>query len=170
VGRLAATPQPWLWRRDWKKLLISLVAIALAVFVLDRSLPWLWNTAVVVFSGLVMISFIITSEHFGKTAPYRLRRLLSSAAPEAFFGDAGLYSDGVYFEWRTMSAYLVEASLDERSPRSLSFLFNRYVGGTSNATTEVRQNVLIPPGVDGDIAELQTKIRTVCPSARVAFV
>lgn len=181
VERLAAVPPRWIWRRDWKHFLTSYAVLAAVVFALDaRTVPLQWNMAVVVAAGSVMFFIIVISQRIAKTAPYRLRRLLTSAAPEAYLGDAGVYADGVFREWHTIKSYLVDASLDDRPPRSLSFFFKKhavttgdpiaYITASGTPTIDIHQNVLIPPDADAEIAVLQTKVAAACPSAHIAFI
>jgi hypothetical protein len=181
VARLAALPPRWIWRRDWKHFLKSYAVLAAVVFALNaRTVPWQWNTGVVAAAGLAMFCVIAVSQRLAKTAPYRLRRLLTSAAPEAYFGDAGVYADGTFIEWQTVGCSLIDASLDERSPRSLSFFFQKhaittadpiaYVTGSGTSMIDVHKNVLIPPDADAAIAVLQTKVAAACPNAHIAFI
>jgi hypothetical protein len=171
IARLATVPASWIWRRDWKRFATSFAVVAIAVFALNSfSVPWQWNAGTVAVAGLVMFGCIEWSVHYGSTAPYRLRRLLSSAAPEAFFGDAGMFADGVFVEWLSLGTYLIEADLDERVPRCLAFLFEKYTVGTSGGTIQERHNVLLPPEADADVALLQTKLSALCPKANVVLV
>jgi hypothetical protein len=58
VARLESVPPQWQWRRDWKKLAIPLVAVAIGVFVFDPG-SWLWKAAYVVgISGLIAGLFV----------------------------------------------------------------------------------------------------------------
>jgi hypothetical protein len=171
ITRLAAMPASWVWQRDWKRFATSFAGVAIVVFALNSfTVPWQWNAGAVTFAGLVMFGCIEWSRHYGRTAPYRLRRVLSSAAPEAFFGDAGMFADGVFVEWQTIGSYLIDAALDERVPRGLAFLFEKYTVGSSGGTIEERRNVLLPPGAEADVALLQMKLSALCPKAEVALV
>lgn len=166
VTRLEAVPPQWQWRRDWKKLAIPLVAVAVGVFVFDPG-DWLWKAAYVIgISGLIT-GLVVLSSRDAKNVPGRVRRRLMSAPPEAYFGAGGVFADGVYTQWLTAGNYLLSAGIDERAPRSLTFVFEVLAAG--QAPSEVRQGVLIPPGAEADIATLATALSAACPSARIAL-
>jgi hypothetical protein len=167
VARIEATTPRWQWQRDWKTFLISLVAVSLPFAVNFQPADWKWLTALTALSWLMIIGLVVGVDLYAKTAPYRMRRLLAHAPPDTYLGAVGMYSDGVYTEWKDMGNYLVTATVDEGDPRSLAFVFNKSVSG--GGTIEVRRNVLIPAGADVDFARLQTALAAVCPAASISL-
>jgi len=170
VSRLAATPPHWVWRRDWKRLILPVVAVVGGVYLFDPG-SIAWRTGYLCMLFVIMAATVALSNRYGKTAPARLRRLIASAAPETYFGASGIFTEGVYTQWLTVSNYLVEATVDEREPRSLDLFFEQIVSGSYAGPIPVHRHVLIPPGPasDIDITRLQGLISAACPSARVAL-
>jgi hypothetical protein len=170
VSRLAATPPHWVWRRDWKRIVLPVVAVVGGVYLFDPgSIAFRTGYLCVLF--IIMAATVALSNRYGKTAPARLRRLIASATPETYFGASGIYTEGVYTQWLTVSNYLVEATIDDREPRSIDLFFEQVVPGSYAGPIPVHRHVLIPPGSasDIDITRLQGLISAACPSARVAL-
>jgi hypothetical protein len=170
VARLVATPPHWVWRRDWKRIILPAVAVIGGVYLFDPgSIAWRTGYLCVLF--VFMAATLAISNWYAKAAPTRLRRLLGSAAPEAYFGTSGVYTEGTYTQWLTVSNYLVEATIDEREPRSLDLFFETIVPGSYAGPVPVHRHVLIPPSAasDIDITRLQGLLSAACPSARVAL-
>jgi hypothetical protein len=82
-----------------------------------------------------------------------------------------LYCNGVYTTWVGISVYLKSASVDQNQPRSLFFVFEKYVpnpyGGST--TMPINQVVPIPAGGDADVARLQQELTARCPKVRIAL-
>jgi hypothetical protein len=170
VARLIATPPHWVWARDWKRIVLPVVLVVGGVYLFDPgSIAWRTGYLCVLF--LFMAATIAISNRYGKAAPARLRRLLASASPESYFGSSGIYTEGTYTQWLTVSNYLIEATLDEREPRSLDFVFEKVISGGYSGPISVHRHVLIPPGAASeiDITRLQGLLSAACPSARVAL-
>jgi hypothetical protein len=167
VGRIEAETPRWQWRRNSVALAISLIAISIPFWINVNPADWKWLTALTAFSWLTIVGLVAGVDMYAKTAPYRMRRLLANTAPDTYFGAGGIYSDGVYTEWKTIGNYLLSGTVDEREPRSLTFVFVRSVSG--GGTIEVRQSVLMPTGAEADLARLQTAISAMCPTATVAL-
>jgi hypothetical protein len=170
VSRLAATPPHWVWRRDWKRIVLPVVAVVGGVYLFDPgSIAWKTGYLCVLF--VIMAATVALSNRYGKTAPARLRRLIASAAPETYFGSSGIYTEGTYTQWLTVSNYLIEATVDERVPRSIDLFFEQIVPGSYAGPIPVHRHVLIPPGAasDVDITRLQGLLSAACPSANVAL-
>ena len=89
------------------------------------------------------------------------------SAPESYFGASGVFSDGLYTEWLTVGNYLLEATIDERSPRSVALRFE--VIQANALPLHVTRYVLMPPQPDADLARLQQLLSARCPSANVAL-
>jgi hypothetical protein len=170
VARLATTPPHWVWRRDWKRIILPVVAVVGGIYLFDPG-SIAWKTAYLCVLFLIMAATVTLSNRYGKTAPARLRRLIASAAPESYFGASGIYTEGVFTQWLTVSNYLVEATVDEREPRSLDLFFEQIVPGSYAGPIPIHRHVLIPPGpaCDIDITRLQGLLSAACPSARVAL-
>jgi hypothetical protein len=167
VARIEATAPNWQWSRDWKVVAISLATVAVLYAVNFTATDWRELAAFTAGSWLLIVGLIAGADRYGRSAPYRLRRLLATSPPETYAGAAGLYADGVFTEWETPGNYLLRATVDEREPRSLAFVFARYVSG--GATSEVRHSALIPDGAEGDVAKLQTALAEAFPKARIAL-
>jgi hypothetical protein len=167
TARLVATPPRWIWRRDWRRLLIPGVAIIGGVYLFDPG-SWLWKAAYL--AGLFILGAVMVelSNRYDKGGARRLHASLVRATPETYFGAAGVFADGVFTQWMTISKYLLDASIDEREPRSLTLCFEEIPPGPT-APFPVYVNVLIPPASDADLARLQELVSTACPSAHVAL-
>jgi hypothetical protein len=105
-----------------------------------------------------------------KGEPEKLRAALLKAAPEAYFGRDGLYCNGAYTTWLA-DVYLTSASVDQNPPRSLIFLFEKFIpspyGGSPTMT--INQVVPIPTGGENGIARLQKELTARCTKARVVL-
>jgi hypothetical protein len=167
VDRAAATPAPWIWSRDWKRLAIPLLVITVGVYISEPQ-AWLWDTGYTVFVWVLFIALIALANRNGAALARRVRRLLSNAAPESYFGAAGVFSDGVYTQWQTVGNYLLEATMDERQPRSISLVFEK-IGVGAAASAPVRQSVPVPADANGDITRLQAALSARCPTAQIAL-
>jgi hypothetical protein len=167
VARTADEAPPWNWKRDWIAICISLVVVTIPFAVNENSADWKWLTALTLLSWLVLLAVVFGVDAFAKTASNRMRRLLSRSAPEAYIGAGGVYADGVYNEWVDMGNDLLTATVDERAPRSLTFVFERAaVGGGS---IEVRQSVLVPSAADADLVALQAALAAAVPRAQITL-
>ena len=104
-------------------------------------------------------------------APQALRKRLLKAAPEVYFGHDGVFCDGIYTNWLTLNTYLLAATVDDRPPRSLLFSFEKIVPAMygQNPVTAIQQSVLIPTGVESDLARLQRELILRCPKAKIAL-
>jgi len=167
VARLQAETAPWQWRRNALTFGITLVAAAIPFWMNVNRDNWKWLTALTAFEWLMIVGLVIGIEIWGKTAPFRMRRLLAHAAPVTYLGAGGIYADGVFNEWKNFGKYLISATVDEREPRSLTFVFAQAVSG--GGTIEIRQSVLCPAGADADLARLQTALAATVPTATIAL-
>jgi hypothetical protein len=167
VDRAAATPAQWIWSRDWKRLAFPLLVITVGVYI-SQPQAWLWDTGYTVFVWVLFAALIALANRNGATLARRVRRVLSNAAPESYFGAAGVFSDGVYTQWQTVGNYLLEATMDERPPRSISLVFEK-IGVGAAASASVRQSVPVPADADGDITRLQAALSARCPTAQIAL-
>jgi hypothetical protein len=52
-------------------------------------------------------------------ASERLRANLLRCAPEGYFGQDGVFANGLFTTWFSANIYLISATVDESTPRSL---------------------------------------------------
>jgi hypothetical protein len=168
VARIAAEAPPWQWKRDWKGISISLVVVTIPFAVNFNPADWKWLTALTILSWLVLIVIVFGVDAYARTAPARMRRLLSLGAPDTYLGAGGVYADGVYNEWAGMGNFLLSATVDEREPRSLTFVFERSASG--GGTIQVRQSVLLPSDARADLDKLQAALSSAVPRATISLV
>jgi hypothetical protein len=100
VARIEAETPRWQWQRDWMTLTISLLVVSIPFWINFNPADWKWLTALTAVSWLTIVGLVVGVDVYAKTAPYRMRRLLALAAPVTYFGAGGIYSDGVYTEWK----------------------------------------------------------------------
>jgi hypothetical protein len=167
VTRAAAKPPQLMWRRDWPRLCIPLVAIAIGMFAFNPG-PWLFDTLAVLASWAFILGLIELAKVSDRAVPRRLRSLLSKVPPEAYLGPGGVYADGVYTQWQNVSNYLLQADVDDREPRSLAFLFERMQPGTTGPV-RIWKSVLLPSDAHDDIERLQSALSAAVPSARISL-
>jgi hypothetical protein len=169
VARTAARPKSWIWSRDWKKFVVPLAIVVVALLVLYRNvMPLLWSVSYAAGIVVFMAATIELSNRSEIQAPSRLRRLLRGAPPETYAGDAGIFCDGAYVQWLTPSNYLISATIDERAPRCIDLEFAQIVAGASTLR-HFTQSVLIPPNADEDLRTLQARLTARCPDATIAL-
>jgi hypothetical protein len=159
----------WIWRRDWKRLVIPLLAVTAGIYLSDMAPSSLvWDTEYAAFIWALMFGLLFFAVRSSKTAGRRLRLLMAKAPPDTYFGAAGVFADGTYTEWQTDANYLLSATLDDGPPRSLTLSFAKMAAGSA-ALQQVRLSVLIPTGADGDVARLQGALSSACPTAQIAL-
>jgi TfoX/Sxy family transcriptional regulator of competence genes len=86
------------------------------------------------------------------------------AAPEAWFGDEGLFCNGTYMPWILSGRFLLKASAASDPQPELTLTFQSFNGSSS---TLITQRIPIPDGHISDLLTLQEKLRTHCPTASV---
>ena len=168
VARTSAVPT-FLWRRDWHKLAwpILVVAIGVGIFAPGSAL---WKTLYVAAVTALLLLLAVVSQRSDKQAPQRVRSLLIKAPPEVYFGQEGLYCDGLFTPWLSTGVYLLRASLDERAPRSLVLHFQKIVvGAAGNQPATADFSVPLPNtnNLSSDLARLQHELSAKCPTATV---
>lgn len=166
TDRLANAPPNWIWRRDWKRLSWVVVPTVIAVFVFDPG-GWQWKAGYLAALLVLGIVILEVSNWSARNAPRRLRAFLMRATPESYFGSAGVLSDGVFTEWLTVSNYLLEATIDERAPRSVALRFE--VIQASGLPLQVTRYVLMPAQPEDDLARLEQLLTAACTSANVVL-
>jgi hypothetical protein len=157
-------------QHSWRKLIEPFVLIAGGVM-LFSPLSWQANLLYVVVSCGAILGMLELSVWAAHRAPEKLKAKLQEVTPEVFMGQDGLFCNGRFLTWLGEDYYLTAASMDPRLPHSLLFRFEKMVPNPYGApqTVVINQSVLIPAGGDGDIAGLQGKLVTRCPSARISL-
>jgi hypothetical protein len=168
VARTPAVPT-FVWRRDWHKMVWLILTIAISVGLFSPG-PLFDRALYVAGIAALLFLFLVLGQRSDRDAPQRVRALLSKATPEVYFGEEGLFCDGIFTPWLSSGIYLLAASLDERAPRSLSLQFQKIVpGGTGNQPTIVTFSMPLPSGKNSstDLARLQQRLTAKCPTATV---
>jgi hypothetical protein len=120
-----------------------------------------------------LAAILLLASRSEKTAPARLRRKLTAAETAAWIAPDGLYAGGEYNPWLSTGVFLIEASLDERAPRSLLFNFEKIQPSAgASSTSIVAQAVLIPAALDAaqlnqQLAALQPQLDSIATTAKV---
>jgi len=170
TDRLRATPPTFLLARDWKRFVFPFTIIIGGVAIFSPG-SWLFKGAYLALVCGVILVITVSSGRGGASHADKLNARLVAAAPEAYFGRDGVFSDGVFTPWLNISIYLVSATIDERQPRSLLFNFEKVVPNPYGPTQvlPIHQSVLIPAGSEGDLARLQSELAARCPKARITL-
>jgi hypothetical protein len=108
---------------------------------------------------LVAVAYLFKRTNFDR----RYRRLLA-ATPETWFGDEGMFSNGAYMPWILTGRYLLKATAAMDQPARLMLVFESFNGTTS---IEITKRIAIPDGHITDLAVLEQKLSTHCPTASV---
>lgn len=169
-------------KNTWKRRVLTkvLMAVVIAVIVLGVLIFYPGSSLLLrIFSALGLgggaYAFCVWKTRYDQSAPERVRSNLLKATPEAYAGRDGLFCDGAFTTWLSMSIYVTSAAVDERPPRSLVFRFMKYVGtnpygvNASSGSIPVERKVLIPPGAESDIARLQVELAARCPKVRIGL-
>jgi hypothetical protein len=163
--RLRAAPAAKL---DWKMAWLCVpVLVALLMFIVDGRLPvrtaWGLGLATLVIAVLRICEIVQGRE------PDRVERRMRAAAPDAYFGHDGVFCDDRFLTWLDTKQYLVRASVDERTPRSVALVLMKI--GARGQTVTLRQDILIPATANqADLELLQSALRARCPSAHVQLL
>jgi hypothetical protein len=163
-------PSVFVFRRDWRKLVLPFGIIAGGVLIFGPG-SFLYRALYVLGVCGLILGMGLWSSRDSRNIPGRIRSKMQAAAPEAYFGRDGVFCDGVFTTWLSMNVYLTSASVDERPPRSLLFVFENVVPNpySGNQIVTIRQSVLIPPNAEGDISRLREELATRCPKAQITF-
>ena len=168
--RLRATPPTFVLRRDWRRFLFPFAAIigGVALFVPGS---WLFKGPYLAAVCIAILTIAVFAGRGGSHSAEKLHARLLAASPEAYFGQDGVFCDGVFTPWLNVSIYLVSAAVDERVPRSLLLNFEKSVPNPYGPTqiVPIHQHVLIPAGAGGDLTRLQRELTTRCPNAQITL-
>jgi hypothetical protein len=160
----ATNALPAKFQASWWKVSLLFGGIALGVILID---PGGWWFKLIYLTGVFGFIFLLAwwSAHSQKTLGTRVGIALAHAAAEAYFGEEGLFVDGVFLPWVSTGVYLVTAAQGSGAPAHLDFQFMKVGAGTSSAL--VMQSVLVPAGAAADVAKLQTALTAKCTQAAV---
>jgi heme/copper-type cytochrome/quinol oxidase subunit 4 len=166
VQAAETTPPTFVWRKDWWKLALPLVLIALGV---ELFLPgdWIFKTSYLGVIGVVLFGLALLSTRSQKSTGTRVGAKLKAAAPEVYFGSEGLFADGDFLPWISAGVYLISAGTGKGEPAHLSFQFMKIEANTSSV---VNQGVLLPANAGEDVARLQRELTVKCPTAVIDLV
>jgi hypothetical protein len=170
VERLTATPPSFVLKRDWHRFLFPF-AIIIGGVVFFCPGGWLFKSLYLVGICVVILAIAVLAGRGGASHASKLHGKLMQATPEAWFGHDGVFCDGVFTQWLSVSVYLVSATVDQRQPRSLDLRFEKSVPNPYGPTqiVPIHQAVLIPAGSEGDLARLQQELTARCPKAQIAL-
>lgn len=156
---------PWNWKRVSLFILFCAGLLSLGTLISGGSLA----EKLIILCGLTgfMVLLVLVAYWFKRTNFDRRYRDLLAAAPEAWFGDEGLFCNGTYMPWILSGRYLLKASVDNDPPTHLNLIFQSFNGSSSTTTT---QRVPIPAEHVSDLPRLQQKIKSQCPTASVHLV
>jgi hypothetical protein len=153
---------PWSWKGVSGFVLLCAGLFALGTLFTGASLK---ENAIIVggLTGFIILLALVAYWFKRTNFDRRYRRLLS-AAPESWFGDEGVFCNGEYMPWVLSGRYLQKATAATDQPARLMLVFESFNGSSSNQTT---QRIPIPDGHLADLAVLQQKLSSHCPTASV---
>ena len=158
-------------RRDWKMVAsTSIPVLGALLFFVDG--PWTMRLTIAGILAATLTAGLGLVGRDKAKASLALRRNLTTADLEVYFGRDGLFALGEFTPWLTVGVYLQAACLDEREPRSLSLRFLQVVAGYGSANL-VSKIVSLPlpkcTGVENDLARLQKELSTRCQKAAITL-
>jgi hypothetical protein len=120
----------------------------------------------IIVSGLTgfIVLLALVAYWFKRTNFDRRYRRLLAAAPESWFGDEGVFSNGTYMPWILSGRYLLKATAAIDQPARLTLVFESFNGASSR---QITQRILIPDGHLIDLPMLEQKLSDHCPTASV---
>jgi hypothetical protein len=156
---------PWSWKRVSLFVLLCAGPFSLGTLITSGGL----REKLIILSGLTafIILLVLVAYWFKYTNFDRRYRKLLAAAPEAWFGDEGLFCNGIYMPWNLSGRYLLKATVATDTPAHLNLIFQSFNGSSSTTTT---QRIPIPPEHASDLQLLQQKLKSQCPTASVHLV
>jgi hypothetical protein len=156
---------PWSWKRISLFVLLCAGLFSLGSLISGGSL----HEKLTIVCGLTgfVILLVLVAYWFKRTNFDRRYRNLLIAAPEAWFGDEGLFCNGAYMPWILSGRYLLKATVASDLPAHLTLIFQSFNGSSSILVT---QRIPIPAEHVSDLQVLQQKIGSHCPTASVRLV
>jgi hypothetical protein len=172
VQRRALAPdESFQWARDWKKgVPIAVTTIVVPLLFVGES--WAVRLTFVAVVGALLVAGVALAKEGDRRAPQSLRRKMTNADPEVFFGEDGLFADGDFTPWLSAGVYLQAASIDERQPRSLALRFLKIVAGAGSLQpVHMEVNLPLPTAaaVTADLARLQLELSARCNQASISL-
>jgi hypothetical protein len=170
VARVQAVPPTLVLRKIWLKLSVVCIAIGIGIFLLCPGSVLFKSLYTVAIWGL--LSGMMALGKKGESgAGDRLRTKMRLAGPEVFFGDEGVFCDGVMMPWVSTADWLQDAVVDESAPRNLILRFEKIAPANAGApqASVVVQRVLLPEDAATDLVTLQRELTAKCTKARVAI-
>lgn len=170
ADRLRATPPSFIIQRDWRRFLLPFALIIGGVAIFAPG-PWLFKGSYVALVCAAILTVAALSGRGGAHTADKLHALLLAAEPDAYLGHDGIFADGTFTPWLNVSIYLTSATIDDRAPRSLLFVFEKVVPNPYGATQPIaiHQAVLIPANAAADLTRLQHELAARCPNANVSI-
>ena len=159
---------------NWRTLALLLALAAAGIFIFC---PGSWQVRTLFVLGVCggTCGYSVWKTRHDQDASENVRTTYLKAAPEVYLGRDGLFCDGAFTTWLSVSINLTSASIDASPPRSLIFRFEEYVGTNpyglnfSRGYIPVDRRVLILPGAESDIERLQQELTARCPKARIGL-
>jgi len=153
---------PWSWKSVSLFVLLCVGLFALGALFTGESL----QENVTIVGGLTgfILLLVAVAYWFKRTNFDRRYRRLLAAAPETWFGDEGMFSNGAYMPWILSGRYLLKGTAAVDQPARLMLVFESFNGSSS---TQITQRVAIPDGHITDLPMLEQKLSTHCPTASV---
>ena len=162
-------------KRESMVAVLIAAGVAVGILIFCPVSSWPLRTLFAFSFGGGIYGFLVWKARNDSAAPAKVRAAILRSAPEVYFGHDGLFCDGTFTTWLSMSIYLQSGTLDPTAPRNLLFRFEKYVGSNpysanlNSGSVAVERRVLIPTGAESDIARLQTELTARCPKARIVF-
>ena len=156
---------PWSWKGVSLMVLFCAGLFVLGALFTGQSLQ---ENAIIVggLTGFVML-LVLVAYWFKRTNFDRRYRRLLAAAPEAWFGDEGLFCNGAYTPWILSGRYLLKATSASDPPPRVTLVFQSFNGTSS---TLITQRIPIPDDHITDLPVLQQKLNSRCPTASVHLI
>ena len=160
-----AQERPWSWKRV--SLFVLFCAGLFALGSLFTGEGFQENLVIVIGLTGFMIVLALLAYWFTRTNFDRRYRRLLAAAPEAWFGDEGLFCNGAYMPWILSGRYLIKATAASDPPARMNLIFQSFNGSSSVLVT---QRVPIPEEHASDLPLLQQRLKAHCPTASVHLI
>ena len=156
---------PWRWKRISLFVLLCAGLFSIGSLISGGSL----QEKLTIVGGLTgfVVLLVLVAYWFKRTNFDRRYRRLLIAAPEAWFGDEGLFCNGTYMPWILSGRYLLKATVASDPPAHLTLIFQSFNG---SASVLVTQRIPIPPEHASDLRILQQRLESHCPTASVRLV
>ena len=156
---------PWRWKAVALFVLFCAGLFALGALFSGESLQ---QNAVIVsgLTGFVML-LVLPAYWFKRINFDRRYRRLLAAAPDAWFGDEGVFCNGTFTPWILSGKYLLKATAASDLPARMTLFFQSFNGSSSVIVT---LRIPIPEGHIADLPVLQQKLSGHCPTASVHLI